>query len=256
MTAEHFNEWHANSAHFGDRDEIVRRHLGVPETMVSDSLLPWDAIPQIVAALRLEPGQTLLDLACGRGAYGVEIARRTGAALIGIDFSEQALRSARELARTLGQDAAYRVADMTATGLDPGAADAALCVDAIQFGGHATFAELHRVLAPGGRVALTCWEALDPSDERVPERLREVSLGDDLTAAGFDEVEVVERPAWRDAERAMWEEAAALDPGTDPALQSMHDEAIRSLDIFPLLRRVLATATRVLAKISREMSRR
>ena len=41
----------------------------------------------------------------------------------------------------------------------------------------------------------------------------------------------------------MWEEAAALDPGDDPALRSFHDEGVRSLDTFTLLRRVMATAT-------------
>jgi hypothetical protein len=41
----------------------------------------------------------------------------------------------------------------------------------------------------------------------------------------------------------MWEEAAALDPGDDPALQSFHDEGVRSLQIFHRVRRVLATAT-------------
>jgi hypothetical protein len=41
----------------------------------------------------------------------------------------------------------------------------------------------------------------------------------------------------------MWEEAAALDPGDDPALRSFHDEGVRSLAIFDLLRRVMADAT-------------
>ncbi len=41
----------------------------------------------------------------------------------------------------------------------------------------------------------------------------------------------------------MWEEAAALDPGDDPALQSFHDEGVRSLDTFTLVRRVMASAT-------------
>ncbi len=38
-------------------------------------------------------------------------------------------------------------------------------------------------------------------------------------------------------------EAAALDPGDDPALQSFHAEGLRSLETFTLLRRVMATAT-------------
>jgi len=40
----------------------------------------------------------------------------------------------------------------------------------------------------------------------------------------------------------MWEEAAGLDPGTDPSLQSFHDEGVRVLQTFPLVRRVLAIA--------------
>jgi len=54
---------------------------------------------------------------------------------------------------------------------------------------------------------------------------------------------VRERPNWRAAERAMREEAIALTPGDDPALQSFHDEGVRSLDTFTLIRRVMAAAT-------------
>jgi hypothetical protein len=52
-----------------------------------------------------------------------------------------------------------------------------------------------------------------------------------------------DRLGWRACERAMCEEAAALDPGDDPALRSFHDEGVRSLEIFGLVRRVIATAT-------------
>ena len=48
---------------------------------------------------------------------------------------------------------------------------------------------------------------------------------------------------WLAREHALWEEAAALDPGDDPALRSLHDEAVRSLQWTGLLRRVLAVAT-------------
>ena len=102
---------------------------------------------------------------------------------------------------------------------------------------------MRRILAAGGHAVLTCWEARNPGDERLPDRLRAVGLEAGLTGAGFSDVDVRERPAWRAAERAMWEEAAALDPGDDPALLSFHDEGVRSLPRFDLVRRVMATAS-------------
>ena len=45
----------------------------------------------------------------------------------------------------------------------------------------------------------------------------------------------------------MWEEALALEPGDDPALRSFHDEGVRCLETFDLLRRVIGTATAPLA---------
>ena len=43
--------------------------------------------------------------------------------------------------------------------------------------------------------------------------------------------------------RAMWAEAAALDPGEDPALISFRNEALRSPGVIERTRRVMATAT-------------
>lgn len=71
----------------------------------------------------------------------------------------------------------------------------------------AAYREIRRILEPGGRAVLTCWETDDRDDERVPARLRQVDLRD------------------------------------DPALRSLHDEGVRSLRMLDLVRRVLATAT-------------
>lgn len=243
---EYFDGWYADQAAASVIAEIKNRHLGFPPGTRA-GVVAAEAIPELAAELRLEPGDTLLDLACGRGTYGLLIASRTGASLIGVDFSAWALAEAREQAVSMRvPDASFRVGELTATGLPDVSADAVLCTDSIQFAEDpaAAYAEIARVIKPGGRAVLTCWTAVDRADERVPERIRRADLGAGLRRAGFTDVEVRERPSWFARENALWEEAVTIEPGDDPALRSFHDEAERSLGWAALFRRVLAVATK------------
>jgi SAM-dependent methyltransferase len=106
--ARYFDGWYAGMAGSPVKDEIQQRHLGLPPGLPSTSLLTWAGIADVTAALRLSRGDTLFDLACSRGGYGLEIAARTGARLVGIDFSAEAVRQAREQARGLDRTAHRR----------------------------------------------------------------------------------------------------------------------------------------------------
>lgn len=225
--------------------------------MGTNSLLSWAGIAEVSAALRLAPGGLLVDLACGRGGYGLEFARRSGARLAGLDISAVAIRAATAAASggpagaessggpSGALSAGFVVGDYTAAGLRDGCADAVVCVDAMQFADPplAGLAECRRLLAPGGRVVITGWEALDPQDERQPERIRRLNLARDLAAAGFGQVTVTGKPDWLRSERALWESAAAApDAAGDPGLTSLQDEARRALAVFDGKRRVMAVA--------------
>ncbi|WP_336852371.1 class I SAM-dependent methyltransferase [Sinomonas albida] len=243
-SAEYFDGWYANMVGSTRRDELKQRYLGLPAHLLSTSLLPWEGIADVVGALRLSPGCRLLDLACGRGGYGLEVARRAQARLVGVDFSREAVRQAADAARAPGVEAEFRVGELSATGLPDASVDALMCIDSIQFEAtEATYRELRRVLAAGGRSVITSWEALDRSDESVPERLRLVDLRAGLEGAGFLDVEVREPKAWRAAERNLWLAAAELDPAEGPDVRSLHDEAIRTLEGFDRIRRVFAVVT-------------
>jgi ubiquinone/menaquinone biosynthesis C-methylase UbiE len=245
LSAEYFDGWYADQAATRVVADIMNRHMGFPPDTRAGAV-PAEAIPELAGELRLGPGSTLLDLACGRGAYGLLVARQAGAALIGVDFSAQALTEALEQAGRLGVgDVSFRVGELTATGLPAASVDAVLCTDAIQFPDEpaSAYDEIRRVLRPGGRVALTCWEPLDRDDGRLGPRVRRADLGAGLRQAGFTDVEVRDRPSWLARERALWEEAVTLDPGDDPALRSLYAEGVKSLQWTALLRRVLAVAT-------------
>ena len=243
-SVDYWDDWYASKAATPTVGEIMNRHLGLPPDLLA-GVVPAVAIPELITGLRLKPGDTLIDLACGRAGYGLMVAQASGAGLVGIDVSAEALAQAREQAARLGvADARFHVGDLTASGVPDGSADAVLCTDAIQFPDDpsSAYREIRRVLKSGGRVVLTCWEPVDRDDERLSVRLRRVDLAAGLAEVGFRGIEVRERPAWLERERAIWEEAVTIDPGDDPALISFHGEAVRSLEHFALIRRVLAVA--------------
>ncbi|WP_327011226.1 methyltransferase domain-containing protein [Dactylosporangium sp. NBC_01737] len=244
--ADYFDQWYADIAGSTSRDAVVARLLGLPAHLRSTGLLTWQGIAEVTDRLRLPRGGLLLDIGCGRAGYGIEIAHRTGARLIGVDFSATALRQAESAAmeRLPAGRAEFHVGTLLETGLPGAAADALMCVDAVQFAEPplAALHEFRRLLKPGGRLALTCWEAVGPGDPLVPPRISAVHLLRDLTRAGFADVDVRERPDWRRAERTLWEAVAAqCDP--DAAMLALQEEGRRSLETFGSLRRVFATAT-------------
>jgi SAM-dependent methyltransferase len=244
-SAEHFDGWYADMAASPLVMEIQNRHLGLPPDALA-GVVAVEGVGEIAAELRLKAGDTLLDLACGRAWYGLEIAGRTGARLIGVDFSAEAVRQAREQAGLRGNgDAEFRTGDLTASGLPDGSVNAVLCTDSIQFPEEpaAAYREVRRVLVPGGRVVLTGWEPVVRGDERLSARRRLVDFDAELRAGDFTEIVVLDRPRWRARELTLWQEAAALDPGADPAIRSFHDEAVGVLETFGAVRRVMATAT-------------
>lgn len=107
------------------------------------------------------PGRTFLDFACGHGNQAIQAALAGAALAVGIDISEVSVRNAQETAarRGVADRTRFLQRDCENTGFPDGAFDLALCSGMLH---HLdlpkAYPELHRVLAPGGRVY--CYEAL------------------------------------------------------------------------------------------------
>jgi SAM-dependent methyltransferase len=239
-SAAHFDEWYTGLGSSAIAELVAVRALGLPLGFESTSLLPWAGIAELATALLLGAGDALVDLACGRGSYGLEIARRTGARVIGVDFSVVAIERARENATGAAQ---FRVGELGATGLDDATAAAVMCIDAMQFADPypAGLAESLRILRPDGRLVLSGWQARDLADEAIPTRLRH-DIAAELRAAGFVDVAVRDMPAWRTAELAHWQAAVQLGTDGDRGAASLREEGERVLPMLERTARVLATA--------------
>ena len=124
---------------------------------------------RVVAALAIEPGTRVLDVACGTGGVALRAAR-AGAAVVGIDVAADQLEKARLAAEAEGLEIRFDEGDCQELPYGDGEFDAVpSAFGAIFAHDHErAAAELARVCRPGGRLALTTW----PHDEwlKVGER--------------------------------------------------------------------------------------
>ena len=118
----------------------------------------------VMERARLRPGERVLDVGCGCGDTTVELARRVapGGGATGIDISAVMLERARQLAREQGVAARFELADAQTHVFAPTSADALFSRFGVMFFADpaAAFTNLRRALAPGGRLAFVCWQAL------------------------------------------------------------------------------------------------
>ena len=145
-----------------------------PADEATDGYITRGELREMVAALQVGRGQTIVDLGCGRGGPGQWIAHTTGANLVGIDFSPTALEQAQARAMRLGiANCSYRQGTFEATGLDSASIGGAFSIDVIWAipDKRAGFGETARILKPGARFVFTDWEReLSPPGYPAPVR--------------------------------------------------------------------------------------
>jgi SAM-dependent methyltransferase len=112
----------------------------------------------VTTRARIQPGDRVLDIACGTGNAAL-LAAKAGAAVTGIDLASRLTDVARSTAQTEGLDVDFHVGDAQALPFGDGTFDVAVSVFGIIFAPDPkrAFSEVVRILRPGGRALITAW---------------------------------------------------------------------------------------------------
>jgi sterol 24-C-methyltransferase len=119
----------------------------------------------------------ILDIGCGRGRIANHIARLTQAHVTGINIDHDQLNCARRFAlgKNMTSQTEFKVGDLNEVPLSFGDAsmDAVYQVQVFSLSKNLEklFADIYRILKPGGRVACLDWFRLDKYDPKNPEHV-------------------------------------------------------------------------------------
>jgi SAM-dependent methyltransferase len=135
----------------------------------------------LVDKLALEPGASVLDLACGHGRHSLELTRR-GYRVTGVDLSPRSLELAREAAASEGLDVEFVQSDMRELAFEA-RFDAAINLFS-SFGyfesddeDRAVVESVVRALRPGGRFLIDTLNPLGLAARYQPRRWEEAANG-------------------------------------------------------------------------------
>jgi len=131
--------------------------------------------PGLVALAALQPGERVLDVACGTGLVtrlAAPEVRPTGH-VTGLDYNAGMLAVARSSPRPSGVSITWVEGDAGAMDFPDASFDLIFCQQGLQYfpDKRAALREMYRVLVPGGRVLLSVWKSAGPYNLAVGEAL-------------------------------------------------------------------------------------
>ncbi len=143
-----------------ESEQVARSAAEVYEEFFVPALLQGWAT-RVMQAAHIQPGQRVLDVACGTGVLACTVAGRVGSngAVVGVDPSEGMLAVARRKAPAIE----WRDGRAEALPFEANSFDAVVSQFGLMFFEDRRLAiqEMMRVLRPGGRLAVAVWDAVE-----------------------------------------------------------------------------------------------
>lgn len=164
----------------GDQSTVDRLKPHWPEPIEQMHTGGWRSTDWLIHRLGISSEAKVLDVCCGEGATAVWITRLTGADVCGVDHEPAVVEAARKLALVAGQRERCRfaVSDLHALPYEEGEFSIIIGQDPDGLATpdiEAKFAELYRVLEPGGVIGFHHWVAAPGAAEVTLAKFKELN---------------------------------------------------------------------------------
>lgn len=194
-----------------------RNYSGTAAELYESFFVPSISVPvsgELFRTAGLQPGERVLDVGCGTGVISRMAAEQVGetGSVTAVDLAPDMLSIARSVP-AVGAPIEWCEADAASLPLSTGSCDVALSQLSLQFVEDrvGALAEMHRVLAPGGRIVISTPGRVQPLFEAMEQAIVQhlgpglgafvaavfsmpdpAGLGDMVAEAGFEDVSSVE----------------------------------------------------------------
>ena len=237
---------HMHHGYYGADGKKRKEHRQAQEDLILE-LLHWGGVTS---------ASRILDAGCGVGGSARFLARRFGAAALGVTLSPVQARAATRMNEAAGlqERVSIEVRDLMTLGPADGPFDLIWSMESAEhIADKATMLErFHALLAPGGRLLLTTWchraepPVLRPQEQRLLQRIYDIYQLPPMNSipayevlarkAGFQQVRSAD---WSDAVAPFWQAVirSALDWRNAALLLRTHWSTIRGAWAMRYMRR-------------------
>ena len=189
--------------HYLGREIAQTMHFTGAEWLTRESRQREEDCETMLAALDVQPGQTVCDLGCGNGFYTLELARLVGeeGRVLAVDIQPEMLTLLRERAKTAEVGNVEPIlGSLVDPGLPEGEVDLILLVDVYHELSHPVHVlrELREALKPDGRIALVEFRLEDPDVPiKLLHKMSKEQIMVEFPANGFQLVEEFDELPWQ-----------------------------------------------------------
>ncbi|MFX1513227.1 MAG: class I SAM-dependent methyltransferase [Promethearchaeota archaeon] len=132
------------------------------------NVMDMEQLEAMLDALNLQSDEYVLDLGCGLGKVDEYISTKTGARVLGVDFSKEAIYWAQEHTKSVNDKLTFQVGNINELSFPPSTFDVIVSIDTLYdwhvYDLNATIKKIKEILKPKGQIGIFAGQFRAPNE--------------------------------------------------------------------------------------------